>query len=357
MRDFLARHAEHRAAFEAHFRLGEIQQGQHDCAAALRSYALVQGDPGFELRARFASLQCRFELLQAAERLDAQRRAALLKEIGEDLKTVDALMSASEKQRVAGDPAQLKAMRAKTAVMRAVYASVQPEPADQAIIDALAGFETKYPDQADLFPQVWRLRLGAYLPLGRFSEAAAEVKAHGSALLAAIGQPAIEDLAVAFIREGARRNGQGDAAANRAAEQVALNLYDLLPTEGDGAGKTRLTLARLSENTGDLVKARTLYAASVQTNALPALRGLARIAEREQRSADAIGYWQQLGKSVRAGDPPWYESQYEVARVTLAMGQKQASCEQLKQLKPAMPGLSDADLRKKLDALYTQACG
>jgi len=357
VRDFLARYPDHRAAFEAHFRLGELLQGQRQFEAALQSYARVQGDAGFELRARFASLQCRFEMLQAAERLDPQRRAALVNEIGDDLRAVDTQMAAYEKQRGGADAAQLKAMRAKTAVMRAVYANVQPEPEDPVIVEALAGFETKYPDQAELLPQVWRLRLGAYLRLGRFTDAAAEVKAHGAALLAASGQPAIEDLAVAFLREGARRNGQGDAAANRAAEQVALRLYELLPTEGDGAGKTRLTLARLYENSGDLTKARPLYAASVPTSAGPALRGLARIAEREQRPAEAIGYWQQLGQSVRAGDPPWYESRYEVARVTLAMGQKQASCEQLRQLKPAMPGLSDADLRTKLDALYKQACG
>ena len=357
VRAFLARHPDHRATFEAHFRLGELLQGQRQFEAALQSYARVQGDPGFELRARFASLQCRFELLQAAEGLDAPRRAAVVKEISDDLRAVDAQLTASEKQRGGADPAQLKAMRAKTAVMRAVYAGLQAEPDDPAIVEALAGFEAKYTDQADLLPQVWRLRLGAYLRLGRFADAATEVKAHGPALLAAIGQPAIEDLAVAFIREGARRNGQGDATANRAAEQVALRLYELLPTEGEGVGKTRLTLARLYENTGDLAKARPLYAASVQTSAAPALRGLARIAEREQRPADAIGYWRQLGTSVRAGDPPWYESQYEVARVTLAMGQQQASCEQLKQLKPAMPGLSDADLRKKFDALYKQACG
>ena len=87
------------------------------------------------------------------------------------------------------------------------------------------------------------------------------------------------------------------------------------------------------------------------------MRGLGRIAEAEKQLPDAIGYWQQLGKAVRAGDAPWYESSYEVARLTQAMGKKKESCDQLEQLKPAMPGLSDADLRKKLDELYKQVCG
>jgi len=45
-----------------------------------------------------------------------------------------------------------------------------------------------------------------------------------------------------------------------------------------------------------------------------------------------------------------------VARLTLATGKKDQSCDQLNQLKPAMPGLTDADLRGKLDQLYKQAC-
>ena len=59
---------------------------------------------------------------------------------------------------------------------------------------------------------------------------------------------------------------------------------------------------------------------------------------------------------MRAGDAPWYEANYEVARLTSAMGKKKEACEQLDQLKPAMPGLSDADLRKKFDDLYKQTC-
>jgi tetratricopeptide (TPR) repeat protein len=120
-----------------------------------------------------------------------------------------------------------------------------------------------------------------------------------------------------------------------------------------------LTLARLYENTGELKKAQALYAEILQANAdsTVALRGLARIAESEKRLSEAIGYWQQLQKAVRGGDAPWYEANYEVARLTQAMGKKQDSCAQLEQMKPAMPGLSDADLRKKLDELYKQVCG
>ena len=38
------------------------------------------------------------------------------------------------------------------------------------------------------------------------------------------------------------------------------------------------------------------------------------------------------------------------------MGKTKESCALLEEMKPAMPGLSDADLRQKLDNLYQQVC-
>ena len=360
IRDYLSRYPSHKSAFEAQFRLGELLQAQHKFADAVPAYAKVEGDPGFALRAQFATLQCDFELLQAADaRAPGNQRDTLLKSIGTGLQSFDTRAADLGKRKPAGEPVSLSDMRAKVAVMQAVYATLQPEPNDQIILDALNGFEKKYPDQKDLLPQVARLRLTAYQRLGRFADAEAEVKAHGALLLANLGAPAIEDLAVGFVRDGARRNGKGDAAANQAAQQVALRLYEQLVSDNEGSAKAKLTLARLYENTGDLKRASTLYTETLQANAnsAAALRGLGRIAEAEKRLPDAIGYWQQLGKGVRAGDAPWYESNYEVARLTQAMGKNKESCDQLEQLKPAMPGLSDADLRKKLDELYKQVCG
>jgi tetratricopeptide (TPR) repeat protein len=340
--------------------MGELLQAQHKCADAVQAYAKVQGDPGFELRAQFATLQCDFELLQAADpHAPGNPRDALIKSIGAGLQRFDTQAGDYEKLKAAGDQVPLNDMHAKVAVMHAVYAALQPEPNDQTILDALHGFETKYPEQKDLLPQVARLRLTAYQRTGRYADAEAEVKAHGQLLAASIGAPAIEDLAVSFLRDGARRNGKGDAPGNQAAQQVALRLYEQVVSDSEGSGKAKLTLARLYENTGDLQKASALYAETLQANAnsAAALRGLGRIAEAEKRLPDAINYWQQLGKAVRAGDAPWYESNYEVARLTQAIGKKRESCDQLEQLKPAMPGLSDADLRKKFDALYKQVCG
>jgi TolA-binding protein len=355
VRQYLTRYPEHKSAFEAQFRLGELRQAQHQFAEAVQAYTKVHGDPAFELRAQFATLQCRFELLQAVDaRTGAAQRAALLKDIGPNLQAFDAQAAAYEKRAAKTDQVPLGQMRAKVAVMNAVYAAVQSDPNDQGVLDALAGFEKKYPDQGDLLPQVARLRLTAEQRLGRFSEAEAEVQAHGPLLLSSFGTQAVEDLAGGFVREGARRKGKEGTAANQAAEHVAVQLYELLALDSKG----KLALARLYENTDQLQKAADLYSEMLRANgdSPAALRGLGRIAEAEKRLPAALGYWQQLTAVMRGGDIGWYEGHYEVARLTQAMGKTQESCGQLAQLKPAMPGLRDVDLRERLDALYRQVC-
>ena len=352
--DYLAKYPEHKSAFEARFRLGELRQAQHRFDEALQSYAKVRGDPAFELRAQFAGLQCDFELLQGNDqRVSGSRRDAVLTDIGAGLQRFDRQAAELDGRKAAPDQVPLNEMGAKVAIMTAVYLNLQPEPNDAAVADALARFEQKYPEQTDLLPQVVRLRLAAFQRLGRFGEAEVEVKARGQLLLASAGAPALEEIAVGFIREGARRNGRGDAAANQSAQQVALRLYEQLTAERDGNAKSKLTLARLYENTGESQKAAAIYAAELQANANSpaALRGLGRIAEAEKRLSDAVGYWQRLASALRAGDAPWYEARYEVARLTHAMGKQAEACDDLQQLKPAMPGLSDADLRTKLDKL------
>jgi TolA-binding protein len=359
IRTYLTKYPDHRSAYEAQFRLGEVLQAQNKFNEALDVYAKVKGDPAFELRAQFATLQCRFELLQAADGKNAaDQRTRVLESIGPGLQAFTQRVADYQKSRGRDDGVPLDQMRAKTAIMKAVYLQLQPGSNDQAIIDALAGFEKSYPQQADLQPQVSRLRLLAYQRQGRFTDAQAEVKAHGTVLLSTYGTKGIEDLAVGFVREGARRRQEQGDAANQAAQQVALLLYEQLVTEGDAGGKAKLTLARLYENTGELGKAQDLYGEVFRANdsSTAALRGLARVAEAQGHSAEALTYWQKFDGSTRPGDAPWYEGKYQIARLTNATGKKKEACAQLDQLKPAMPGLSDIELRKQLSDLYQQTC-
>ncbi len=340
-------------AVEARFRVAEIEHARGDVAAAIDSYAKVKGDAELETQAAFASLQCRFELLQTAESVEA--RQTQLTAIGADLQTYDkhvAALAAAQAEKIA-----LPAMQAKVAILRAVYHKLQPQSDPAAIVAALDGFEDRHPDEKELLPQVVKLRLEAMLDGGDFAGALAQVQRHGAVLLETLGAGGVEDLAVSFVRAGARRSGDGDKLANAPAQQVALALYDLVG--GAPGSSTQLTRARLRENSGDLDAAEALYreAAGVERSAPSALRGLARIAEKRGQIDAAIADWQRLMGLVRPGDLPWYESRYEVARLLDAKGDAATACTQLTELRPAMPGLQDDDLRQKLSQLYEKVCG
>jgi TolA-binding protein len=360
MRSYLAQYPDHRSAYEARYRLGEWLQAHKQFNAALEQYEKVGGDLGFELRARFGAAQCRFEILQGngEKKVTGADRDALITTIGGDLDSFIKLAADYERKGEKGGLVPLADLKAKAAVMRAVYDTLLPQPQDERALAALADFEKKYPDHSDLFSQVVRLRLGALQRLGRFAQAAAEVQRSASVLRADGHGDLLAQLATSFQRDGVRCKARGDNACGQAADQVALHLYELLLADSEGGNKTKLTLARLYEGADEPSKATSLYEEVLNGdgNSLSALRGLARIAEAQNNLNGALGYWRRFAKVVRPGDLPWYEGEYQTARLTFATGNKDQSCEQLNDLKPAMPGLSDADLRAKLDELYKKAC-
>jgi hypothetical protein len=57
------------------------------------------------------------------------------------------------------------------------------------------------------------------------------------------------------------------------------------------------------------------------------------------------------------GDAPWYRGHYQQARLTFARGDGKRSCQMLTELRPAMPGLGNAELRRQLSELYDRVCG
>lgn len=355
LRDLLARFPEHKSAAEVHYRLGEYLQGGRQFDAALAEYDRVAGDPGFELRARFGMIQSAFELLK--EGPDPAKQKALLARIGADLERFQEQARAFERQTKQSD-VPLKEFQAKVTVFRAVYTSLTVPDGDARIADLLADFPRRYPDQRDLHAQAVRLRLGALRGLGRFTEAEKETADYFDVLRAEGNRDALEKLAASFVQAGARRKAQGDAAGAKAAAQVALRLYQALPAAGGGADdKTKLTLAQLYEGT-EPERAEALYQELIQQNenSVVVLRGLARVAEARNQLPQALGYWARYTAATRPGDPPWYEGRYQQARLKFASGDRRGCCEMLKELRPAMPGLSDADLRRQLNELHQQAC-
>ncbi len=355
MRAYLQKYPDHRFAYEVRYRLGEYLQGDNQFDAAIVEYQQVKGDPGFELRAAFGTLQSQFEGLKG--RPDPATRDQLMQRIGHSLDQFSEKLRAFQQQKDKGD-VPVKEFEAKVAVLQAVYLSLRGDDNDARIADLLAGYPQKYPQQSELVPQAVRLRVGALRRLDRLIDANKEIQMNATFIAADGRTDLIEELATGFAKVAAKKKAQ-DPNAAREANQIALRLYELAtPQDGAPDDKKKLTLAHLYESTDESQQAETLYKEVLARTdgSLPALRGLARLAEAHQDAAGAADYWKRYTAATRPGDAPWYEGQYQQARLLVARGDKKGGCAMLEQLRPAMPGLSDADLRQKLNDLYQQAC-
>jgi tetratricopeptide (TPR) repeat protein len=224
----------------------------------------------------------------------------------------------------------------------------------------LADFPQRFPQQPDLAPQAARLRLTALLQLGKFGDAEQAVHQNAEALAKENRRDAVEGLAVNYAKAGARRKSQGDTAAADSASRVALALYQVLDGASTGGDvKQQLAVARLHESTGNWQTAATIYRKLYEAdgNSLVALRGLAQAEAEQGKAAEALSLWTTYTEKAKPGEAPWYRGQYEQARLLLATGDKTKSCELLTKLRPAMPGLTDAELRGQFTELHKQACG
>lgn len=355
--ELIAEHPDHPSIYEAHYRLAEYRQASDDFTGAIAEYAQVRGDPAFELRARFGTVQCRFELLKMDA--DPRARSARLDAIGADLEALWAQAKVLDgTPKAARDPA-LEELQAKATLLQAVYLSLRGDGGAEQVVRALADFDRRFPGQPELWPQAVRLRLGALLELERFADAEEAVQRNATVLAGEQRPDAVEALAARYARAGARRDADPNSDA-AAASRVALALYAL----GDGAqpsedAKRQLTKARLLEATGDWAAAASIYREllAADGNSALALRGLAKAEEQQGLTAEALRHWVAYTERSRPGDPGWFQGNYQQARLLLAEGDRKRSCELLTKLRPAMPGLTDADLRSELSALYKGACG
>ena len=307
------------------------------------------------MRATFGRLQSEFELLR--ESRTRQAREELAENIRLDLgRFWDSSVELDKQGNAAGVP--LREFQATVMLFQAAYHSLRGTDDDEQIDELLADFVQRFPEQRDLHPQAARMRLGALQRLGRFAAAEKLVREQGGVLVQDGRVDLMEDLAQGFMRDGARCRQQGDPQGGKAADMVARLLFEALPEDQAGQTATKLSLARLCESTGDVKKAEKLYNEILKEkeNSPVALHGLARVSEMRGDLSAAAGYWKRFTEAVRPGDRPWYEGQYQQARITLQLDGKNASCTRLEALRPSMPGLGDEELRGQFSELWKQAC-
>lgn len=178
-RGYLQSFPDHPQAFEAHFRLGEIDRSKGNLTAAMASFDAVAGDSPFHLRATFSSAQCSVEELERniaaggdrSEQLAQASLDRLRRFLGE---------TAKFRQRAgasAADEVMLAPMEAHAKVLSSVVLTSGRNPAElEEALQLLTDFEQRYPDQTELHAGANALRAVALLGLRRYPEAEVAVQ-------------------------------------------------------------------------------------------------------------------------------------------------------------------------------------
>ncbi len=349
MRDLIEQHPNHKYQDEVRYRFGEYHHATGEFPAAIEQYAAVAKDEALLLRARFGTLQSRFEMLR--EESDASQRTEILDEIAKDVVDYDVRAAA-----YTGKDVPVQEFNAKVTLLKAVHASLSGDGDDGATAALLEGFAARFPEEKDLVPQAVRMRLGALLRLGRFADAEKELKSGAAALKEEGRIDALRSLASSFAKAGRMSKSESDAAP---AARVAVALYAVVSAAGGEAPglRQRVSIAQLQEKAGDLESAAAAYreVLGVNPNTLAALRGLARIVEAQGDAKKALVHWRAYTDKVRPGDTGWFRGQYEQARLTLAAGDQGEACKRLTALRTAMPGLKDDEIRSSLKDLFADA--
>lgn len=170
----LAAFPNHPQAFEARFRLGELDRRQGDLLAAAEQFDAVQGDEQLALQATFQSAQCYAEAWQAQSRSGAEPdddlAQAALERLRRFLEQARAYRAAHGDRPA--DEAMLSPLRARARVLGALLLARQDDPGGAAqALDWLHAFDTKFPAQKGLQIQASAVRAAALLDLGRYAEA------------------------------------------------------------------------------------------------------------------------------------------------------------------------------------------
>ncbi len=228
MRDFAEQAPDHASVFEAWFRLGEWHRDQGEYIKCAEAFANVRGHAGFAIKAAYLGAQCRVEAVLAYD--DDHEPPRELVQAAID--ALDAFTAEAEAYRAAHSTADtdfLAPLEAKAVVMAAAIVTRAGVGTMKDRLARLEGFERRFPDARELFPEVYSLRVVAYMRLARLDEAGSELESLLSFEGAGdVRYTSLKKLGVVFLEEASRRDEAGDAEGARRARRVALRIYERL---------------------------------------------------------------------------------------------------------------------------------
>jgi len=348
----------------AHFFVGKDYEQQKKTREARREFSAVEeGSPQY-WPARYYILKSDVEDL---ERLKAAGKAG----------------GASTKRRYAAMASQFekfqrlpKAQKAKPeiaqisphmTILQARLLRSGSGEACQGVLQALEGFERRFPKNKPLWLTAMNLRLECYRDQQLIDPAITSIES----LLQ--GYPVNRDLwdflaewAEAYDTEAERWYKEGSPDRRTASMGLALAVYTGME---DIASKragyqeyldiVQFRMAEILMSQGEADRASSLYREILTRtpDAADALSNLGRIYEKGGNWEQALEMWRTYSKGIEEGSDAWLDARYRIALAHSKMGRKQAACEVLTMIRVLHPDGGDGALRSKILALEKVVCG
>jgi tetratricopeptide (TPR) repeat protein len=260
LRDFLQRAPNHPNAFEAWFRLGDWQREQQQYIACAESFAKVRGDAAFEIKASYLSAQCYVEDILA--RPDTE--PASTDDVSRAVAALDGFLirtDAASPDRTESQSALLAPLEAKAIVMSAAIVTRSGFGTMHDRLHRLNGFESRFPNEQALLPEVLSLRIVAYRTLGDLDQAGEALEA-----LLTLEVPgayridSLKKLGIVFLKEASKRDDESDTDGALRSRRVALRVYETLLADAKSVPAETEPLDGIERLVADLRRQTTIGA-------------------------------------------------------------------------------------------------
>jgi tetratricopeptide (TPR) repeat protein len=260
----------------------------------------------------------------------------------------------------------LKSLAPHMAVLLAKRLTFDETPPNEEILARLRLFETLYPKEEMLFPEVFQLRVHCYFNLDQTEPMRKEISDFASSKpITKVRYDALKNLARDFYLQSKAGENGGQTEASEKSARAALLIYQQLyslslnhPDFRDHCDALQLRMAQIHIDNNQLDSAEVLYREILNRNSLSAdaFYSLGLLYEKKEQWEDALATWRQFSDGVKEGTFHWYESRYKIARAHMKLGHSQKACEILTITLVLHPDLGNDTLAGQYQDLKNDVC-
>jgi len=347
----------------AHFFLGKDYEKQKKSQEARREFsAIEEGSPQY-WPARYYILKADVEDLERRKEAGKSRRADTRTRYRAVMSQFDRFQRLPKAEK--GNP-EIAQILPHMTILQARLFRCGPGEGCTEVVQALEGFEERFPKNESLWLTAANLRLECYRDGQMIDSAKKEIE---SVLQ---GVPLDKDLwdflaewAEAYDEEAGKWDRAGNPDRGAAWMDLAFTVYTgMADIASKRAGYEeyldiiQFRVAEILRAQGETERAGRIYREILKRtpDAADALFNLGKIYEDQGNWDQALEMWRTYSKGIEAGSDAWLDARYRIAMAHSKMGRGSEACEVVTMIRVLHPDAGDEALRAKILDLEKVVC-